>query len=950
MRHPYLFSLLAALLLAAPRLADAQTTPAGAVGIGTSTPDASAALDVSSTSKGLLLPRLSQAQRDAIASPAAGLTIYNTDTNKLNTWNGTSWDEALATTRQTTDVRTFSYTGGVQAYTVPAGISQVAVDAIGGPGADGADFYGPNYGGQGARVQTTLTVTPGQVLYLYVGGAGQPAERNASNRAYNGGGAGTYNRDPSRGDIKGGGGGGASDIRTSASGAAYTDRLVVAGGGGGAWAGFISGNSQGGNGGTPDGTAGRSLIGGTRYDGASGATQTSGYALGQGGDSNNNAGGGAGGGGYYGGYGAQGNGSTSYAGGGGSSYVTPTGSSNTVYQLAPVGTPPQIVLTAATSPFVAPALDGRNLTNVPGTWSINGASYYYNVGNVGIGTSTPSQKLDVAGGIRFSGAGSALTFPDGTTQTTANLTGDITSTGNATLYANVVPATKGGAGSVSGILKADGSGTVSQAVADADYLTPATAGTRFLQNTTTPQASSNFNVSGSGTVGGLLTAGSASVSGNAVVAGTLGVGTTAGAPATQALDVRGNVRLGADGGSSATGMGQALEFVGPGVNTDPVGFYRVNPAADASELRVVVGDAADANDKFVVGRTSASAEGGIPGGSFTPTFTVRADGNVGVGTAIPGQKLEVVGNVKITGTGNGLTFPDNTVQLTAASGGSFIQNTTTPQASSTFNISGAGTVGGLLTAGSATVSGNVGIGTTSPVGGLHIDRPEVGSSSALGVTLGGGSSGNPSIELRGSGKTPYIDFVEASSLDYTTRLLSSGGVLNLLYGGAATSKPAYLLSVDGGITANGPVRATTLVQTSDARFKTNVRPLAGALASVLALRGVRYEWNALGIQHGGTAGAPQVGVLAQEVEKVYPELVSTDKDGYKAVNYAQLTPVLLEAIKELKAENDALKARTAVAEANAGAAKAQAATATATVETFEARLRRLEAGGAQAQR
>jgi hypothetical protein len=77
-----------------PRLAQAQT---GGVRIGTaSAPNASAALDVSST-RGLL-PRLSTAQRDAIVSPAAGLTIFNTSTNRLNTWNGRSWDQALSAT------------------------------------------------------------------------------------------------------------------------------------------------------------------------------------------------------------------------------------------------------------------------------------------------------------------------------------------------------------------------------------------------------------------------------------------------------------------------------------------------------------------------------------------------------------------------------------------------------------------------------------------------------------------------------------------------------------------------------------------------------------------------------------------------------------------------------------------------------------------------------------
>jgi len=53
---------------------------------------------------------------------------------------------------------------------------------------------------------------------------------------------------------------------------------------------------------------------------------------------------------------------------------------------------------------------------------------------------------------------------------------------------------------------------------------------------------------------------------------------------------------------------------------------------------------------------------------------------------------------------------------------------------------------------------------------------------------------------------------------------------------------------------------------------------------------------------------PQIGFLAQEVEQVFPELVSTGTDGYKAVNYAQMTPVLLESIKEQQAQIETLKA------------------------------------------
>jgi hypothetical protein len=87
----YFLAPLAALLLlaAAPHLAQAQT---GAVGIGTTAPDASAALDIASSSKGVLLPRLTSAQRQAIASPAQGLLVFQTDgTLGLYYYSGLAW-------------------------------------------------------------------------------------------------------------------------------------------------------------------------------------------------------------------------------------------------------------------------------------------------------------------------------------------------------------------------------------------------------------------------------------------------------------------------------------------------------------------------------------------------------------------------------------------------------------------------------------------------------------------------------------------------------------------------------------------------------------------------------------------------------------------------------------------------------------------------------------------
>ncbi|MBN1506206.1 MAG: tail fiber domain-containing protein, partial [Sedimentisphaerales bacterium] len=57
------------------------------------------------------------------------------------------------------------------------------------------------------------------------------------------------------------------------------------------------------------------------------------------------------------------------------------------------------------------------------------------------------------------------------------------------------------------------------------------------------------------------------------------------------------------------------------------------------------------------------------------------------------------------------------------------------------------------------------------------------------------------------------------------------------------------------------------------------------------------------------AGQKQIGVVAQEVENVFPEIVASSPAGYKSVDYTKLTAVLIQAVKELKAENDSLRSR-----------------------------------------
>lgn len=225
----------------------------------------------------------------------------------------------------------FSYTGAVQTWTVPPGVTSINIDAYGSAGEMNA---GKQYNGKGGRVQAVMNVTPGQVLNIYVGGKDN----------FNGGGA----RVISSGAWTGTRGGDATDIRIG--GTALTDRVLVAGGGAGS--GWNIGTNQSANQGHGGGLNGQSggyqNVGDGVATAGGGGTQSNGGsrgvmngqtnsinpgiagAFGQGGRSGAYSGqysGGAGGGGWYGG----GGGTSSGDGGGGSSYTNPIICQNVIH-------------------------------------------------------------------------------------------------------------------------------------------------------------------------------------------------------------------------------------------------------------------------------------------------------------------------------------------------------------------------------------------------------------------------------------------------------------------------------------------------------------------------------------------------------------------------------------------------------------------------------------------
>lgn len=123
--------------------------------------------------------------------------------------------------------------------------------------------------------------------------------------------------------------------------------------------------------------------------------------------------------------------------------------------------------------------------------------------------------------------------------------------------------------------------------------------------------------------------------------------------------------------------------------------------------------------------------------------------------------------------------------------------------------------------------------------------------------------------------------------------------------GIGVTSPTSILHVNGDITAlavKGP---------SDIRFKKNIRPLENALSKTAKLRGYSYEWKNEEFPDRNFKTGKDIGLIAQEVEEVYPEVVFTADDAMKSksIDYAKLVAVLVESIKELKAEVDYLKSQ-----------------------------------------
>ena len=125
----------------------------------------------------------------------------------------------------------------------------------------------------------------------------------------------------------------------------------------------------------------------------------------------------------------------------------------------------------------------------------------------------------------------------------------------------------------------------------------------------------------------------------------------------------------------------------------------------------------------------------------------------------------------------------------------------------------------------------------------------------------------------------------------------------LLNVGTGTTSPSTILAVVQ-TSATDPI-ADAWTTYSSRRWKTNIQPITGALDKVKALEGVYFDWNA--------DSKHDLGMIAEDVGEVIPEVVAYEENGRdaKSLDYARLTTVLVEAVKEQQRQIEALKQEVA---------------------------------------
>ncbi len=481
-----------------------------------------------------------------------------------------------------------------------------------------------------------------------------------------------------------------------------------------------------------------------------------------------------------------------------------------------------------------------------------------------------------------------------------------------------------------------------------------TGSANYIQNTTTLQASSNFNISGNGLIGNRL-----------------GIGTTS---PTRKLTVQTAAALGEAGLSHTNGTVEVGTYVNSGggwlqTHTNHPLFFTTN--------------------------------------NLSAQMTLTTAGNIGIGTTTPGQKLYVNGGNAVTRIGVNSDSPTLNAGLGLYQANALKWSVATVGTDGDFQIfeDDAG-FNRLVIKGAGATQGNVGIGTTTP--GFPLTFPDTigdkislwgqsGNHYGFGVRSAklqihtptatddivfghGNSSSDVSLteimRIKGNGNVGIGTF----SPNFRLQVVDSNGQNGTIQVGAngqlaGNEKKRVLFGVgasvgeevehgrlvfdafrfrfkfggvepdsDGGQTLGGASNRWSMVfaangtiQTSDARLKQNIVSLRYGLRDLLQLRPVTYQWK------DRNDGRTHLGLIAQEVEKIIPEAVerSADPEAPLGMNYSNLLPLVIKAIQEQQAALDHKDASLASLKTESAALKEENAALEARLTALEQALQKL---------
>lgn len=393
-------------------------------------------------------------------------------------------------------------------------------------------------------------------------------------------------------------------------------------------------------------------------------------------------------------------------------------------------------------------------------------------------------------------------------------------------------------------------------------------------------------------------------------------------------------------GGSNNGAFAYAATSGGGYNCDAIGEYATTPGGEnnraGGDHSFAAGRYAEVRDAATVGDADGD-EGTFvwadsthgSGNKFVSTgpnqFLISAAGGVGIGTNAPDSALHVV---ESTAGGNGIriegTVDDANPNIVLREDGGASVNFRINEASGDrLEVQMNSTNRMVLTQ-----TGNVGIGTNSPDTGFTLDV--IGPSSAVrGFGNGAGSWGVYGLNANPSGTGVIGVALQSSGTSYGVR-------------GVSNSSSGFDFYASGAGTDYG--------SSSSIRWKHNIKLIENPLEKVDQMRGVYFDWDAAhGAEH-------DVGMIAEEVGKILPEIVAYEENGTDAIgmDYARMTPLLVEAVKALHAKVQRLEAEkggvTTTASTTVGARAAERlaeqqqliATHQEQIETLQGRIERLE--------